>query len=242
MLSLIDQLENLTVTIMHGPQALHCGLFSGPVDRVLLGLKTHANTISHSRLTALEASFPRTREAMGEAEFNAICRNYCETAAARASNNNRIGSGFAAFTERENGRTDLADLARIEWASLQSYHAADALVMSLAMLANLDETALLQQLVATHPAARIIKLNGTTARLLPELGGAQLADHALITRPEMDVMLTAATPLEAMLFDAAANGTDIGNLLGIAIEHSIDAAALTPLMTLINAGALIQQR
>ena len=44
-------------TINNGPDVLDPALFAGPLDRVLIGLKTHANTISHARLTALEATF-----------------------------------------------------------------------------------------------------------------------------------------------------------------------------------------
>ncbi len=37
-------------------------LFAGPHERVLVGMKVHANTISHARLVALEETFPRTRD------------------------------------------------------------------------------------------------------------------------------------------------------------------------------------
>jgi hypothetical protein len=66
-------------TINNGPDVLDPALFAGPLDRVLIGLKTHANTISHARLTALEATFPRLLEHLGQQKFNLLSRSYIET-------------------------------------------------------------------------------------------------------------------------------------------------------------------
>ena len=71
MFSLEAAQANFIATINHGPAALDHTLFDGPLERVLLGLKAHANTISHARLVALEESFPLTRQALGdEASIN----------------------------------------------------------------------------------------------------------------------------------------------------------------------------
>ena len=65
MLSLKAAQANFIATINDGPDALDHSLFDGPIDRVMLGLKAHANTISHARLVALEETFPLTRQALG---------------------------------------------------------------------------------------------------------------------------------------------------------------------------------
>ena len=44
-----------------GPDFAPHDLFSAIPERVMLGLRVHANTISHARLVALEDTFPRTR-------------------------------------------------------------------------------------------------------------------------------------------------------------------------------------
>ncbi len=72
MLSLSDAQGNFIDTINEGPDRLDALLFAGSTDRVLLGLKAHANTINHARLVALEETFPLTRQEIGEAPFNLL--------------------------------------------------------------------------------------------------------------------------------------------------------------------------
>ena len=61
-MSSLDRAQaNFIATINDGPDALDPELFSGPIDRVLLGLKAHANTISHARLVALKRLSPYAR-------------------------------------------------------------------------------------------------------------------------------------------------------------------------------------
>jgi hypothetical protein len=74
MRALPDLQGQMRKAIALGPACVPQGLFAGPLDRVLLGLATHANTISHARLIALEETFPHTRAAMGEQAFNKLCR------------------------------------------------------------------------------------------------------------------------------------------------------------------------
>ncbi|HMS22082.1 MAG TPA: DNA-binding domain-containing protein [Sphingorhabdus sp.] len=95
--SLSDAQRNFIATLNEGPDTLDPALFAGAPERVLLGLKAHANTISHARLVALEESFPLTRGEMGEERFNTLSREYVETAPAKASDLAHIGRHFAPF-------------------------------------------------------------------------------------------------------------------------------------------------
>jgi len=62
----------------HGPAHLPQGLFTGSPERVLAGMKVHANTISHARLVALEDTFQRTRQFIGHESFNAHSRLFIQ--------------------------------------------------------------------------------------------------------------------------------------------------------------------
>ena len=97
MLSLRAAQANFITTINDGPDALDQTLFAGPIDRVMLGLKAHANTISYARLVALEETFPLTRQALGDEQFNQLSRGYVETPKARACDANAIGFDFPRF-------------------------------------------------------------------------------------------------------------------------------------------------
>lgn len=236
--SLAETQRNLIATVNEGPGALDARLFAGMPDRIILGLKAHANTISHARLVALEASFPLTRAEIGEARFNAICRDYTDTAYARGSDIALIGRDFANFLESAAASPAICDLAAVEWAWLESYHAADAGPLLLADIAALDDGGLLALQVILHPAARLVKVRSALANPLAHL--AQGRDAAiLISRPEAEVRLLA---IDERTYNAAhdcLHPTTIGNLLALASEQAEEADAIGPAMTLIGAGALV---
>jgi hypothetical protein len=238
MLALEHQLSNFIDTLNLGPDALDPALFSGPIDRVLLGLKAHANTISHARLIALEHSFPLTREAMGDARFNALSRQFCECAVARRSDSNRIGAGFAAFLDGQGTGASLIDLAHIEWAWIESYDAADAPPLTLNDLSGLDVAAVLALRITLHPAVRLVKARAPLSPLLADLGSDAETAAVMITRPDADVFLHALNAQTMHVARAAQKSTFISNLLSASIEQQGEAASLEPVLTLINAGAL----
>ncbi len=240
MLPLNDQLGNFAKTINDGPDALNPALFDGPIDRVILGLKAHANTISHARLVALEETFPRTRNALGESEFNTLSRAYCETEFARSSVPNSIGEGFALFLQSCAQDAAIIDLCRIEWAWLESYHAPDTPALMLADLAIFGEEALLALQIAPHPAARMIALHAPVSPELSEFAPQATTPAILITRPENAVALTALTKLDMAIFCAANFSANIGNLLTVGIEQADEQAALDAVMKLMGAGALVK--
>ncbi len=230
-------------TINDGPCALNPELFAGDPQRILLGIKAHANTISYARLRALEDTFPRMRsQMMGGAAFNALSRAYCGTAKARGLDNNWIGSGFAAYLTAQNAAPEHTDMAHIEWATLESYHAADAPVITLADLATFTEQQLLTCPVICHPAARVIMLCAPDFALIEELERVLCMPAILITRPEMQVQMLAIDMVTAAIFEAVETGCVMADLLEIATERTEEGAALTPMLRLIGAGALAVSR
>lgn len=240
--SLADIQANFIATINEGPAALDASLFAGDPQRIMLGLRAHANTISHARLVALEETFPRTRSAMGDEAFNAASRSFIETADARARNNDALGEHFAAALRHNGQPADIADLAAVEWLWLQSYHAREAAPLALADLAGLDETALLALPVAPHPAAFAMKLSAPLSAELAELQDAGDAAAILITRPDSVPVLTPVGAIEADLAvltrQPGQKNIPLGNLLALSAEQGGEDDALSPVITLINAGAL----
>jgi hypothetical protein len=236
MLTLEAAQSNFIRTINDGPDALDPKLFAGPFDRVLLGLKAHANTINHARLIALEQSFPLTRTHLGEAEFNRLSRAYTETDAGRASDNNAIGAAFPAFLAATQIDASALELAQIEWGWLQSYHAADADALELSTIAGLGEPALLNFVVEWHPSTRLVQATAPISPQLPELAGAR---SILVVRPEADVRLLALDVATTALALSCEKATTVGNLLALASEQEGMADPSGSVLTLIGAGALI---
>lgn len=214
----------IAATLLHGPGYLPAGLFAGDDTAVLRGLRVHANTISHARLVALEETFPRTREHLGDAEFNRQSRAFVEGGGAEALALPDIGRDFAGWLADPLA----ADVARIEWAWLESYHAAEADPLRLADLAGQDEATLLRLPVRLHPAARIVTLTSDAA--LPS-GTTAL----LVIRPAAEVRLLALHPAEDAALDLAKEISPLGNPIArLAEQHPDGGAAIA---ALIDAGA-----
>ena len=234
MSSLANAQTNFIDTINDGPDRLDPALFAGPPDRILLGLKAHANTISHARIVALEETFPLTRQHLGDAAFNELAREFVETDAARASDANRIGLGFPICMSHPATK----ELAQIEWAWLESYHAAEAAPLTLGDLASLDEAALLALPIAPHPSARTVTVSAPIASALQELSGEQTA-AILCVRPDAEVRLVPLDAIQLAVFAASAQkSASLGNLLTVALEQAGEQAPLEPILHLIGAGAL----
>ena len=240
MLRLPDAQTNFIDTINNGPGRLDPALFAGPEDRILLGLKAHANTISHARLVALEETFPLTRAQIGDAAFNALSREYVETAEARAMDSNRIGQSFIAFLRGFPVNPTTSQLAAIEWAWLESYNAADATALGVSDLGGLDEAALLAMGIAPHPSVRVTGLCAPLAPALDELA-AQHAHAVLTVRPDAEVRLVALDALQSQLLEVASTeNCTLSNLLAFALEVLGEQAPLEPILYLIRAGALVK--
>ncbi len=221
----------IAATLLHGPDHLPPALFAGDEAAVLRGLRVHANTISYARLVALEDSFPRTRDHLGEGEFNRLSRAFIEGGDAEDRSLTDIGTHFADWLADPLA----ADLARIEWAWLESYHAADTPALTLADIAGLDEAALLALPVRRHPAVRTITLSSAAAALV-DPGFAPDVAALLITRPEAELRMFALHPADAAMLGMAAENSPLGNLIAPLAEHHPDGGAA--IAALIAAGTL----
>lgn len=229
-----------------GPAHLPENLFSGPRERVLAGMKVHANTISHARLVALEETFVRTRAVIGHDEFNRRSRLFLEQPGVTRQPLAMIGTGFDAFLAEQGDTAGVSDLARFEWLWLEAYHAADAEPLALAELAGLAPEALMAVRLAAHPSARpdylVPQVRALLASEVPDL---EHAEAVLLVRPHAEVLISAISATAAGTLTLAHNPQTIGNLLALPGEHSDDEeqqaeANRRALVALINAGALVR--
>lgn len=220
----------LAATLLHGPGHLPDALFAGDEAAVLRGLRIYANTISHARLVALEETFPRTREYFGEGQFNRLSRAFVDAGGAEGRSLTDVGAGFADWLVDPLA----ADLARVEWAWLESYNAAEAPALGLADLSVYDETSLLNLPVRLHPATRHLVFGADTAPLL-DRAFAPGTPALLVTRPHADVRLFPAHTAELAALRLAEEISPLGNLLALLAEDHPDGGAA--LAALVDAGA-----
>lgn len=241
----LDQVQQLMMTALdEGPADLPENLFLGLPERVLAGMKVHANTISHARLVALEDTFPRTREMIGHELFNERSRQFLQQPGVTAKPLAEIGLGFDAFLMALGETAEIAALARFEWQWLTSYHAADASPLALTELAGLSSDDLLALELQRHPAAMASRFAPLVHELIgTEVPGLDQAEAILIARPQADVLISPATTLMVELLQVAEAPNTIGNLLVFGNGNPSDESeqaekSMQALVALINAGAL----
>ncbi|MGE3690026.1 MAG: putative DNA-binding domain-containing protein [Novosphingobium sp.] len=241
-------LERLQTGMMraldYGPDFLPQGLFAGSPERILAGMKIHANTISHARLVAIEDTFPRTMSLLGQARFNEVSRSYLEQPGVTARCLARIGEDFPGYlASLDEGAA--TGLARFEWLWLQAYHAADAVALRLAELAGIAPEDLMEIAVQAHPAASIGQFDAAHHLIGLEIPGLDECAAILLTRPEADVLVSPACAGMAAVFSSCENRITIGNLFASASEPGC-MVQLPPddfmpaLIALLEAGALQQ--
>ena len=237
--SLADGQTRFIACLQKGPAHFPDDLFSQDAERALLGLKAHANNISHARLVALEDSYPRLHAHMGHALFHALSRDYIDQPPIMACDINHIATDFPAFLETcGHGRTEI-DLARIEWAWIESYRAAEARPVALPDIATLAEDRLLAFPIALHPAMRLITISGPISPELGELVDAQTG-ALMITRPEALVLSHPLDAVEQTIAEKMSDCDTMGNLLEHALELIDEATAMQPIIKLIQTGALMR--
>jgi hypothetical protein len=197
MFALRETCDAFAATLRGGPDVCPDGLFRGTRDRALLGLKVHANTISHARLIALEESFPHTRDAMGEGAFNAASRLWLDAGHGGDRPLALIGADFPGWLAAHAETRAFAPLARFEWFWLEAYHAAEAVPFGPAAMQAIAPDGLLAMVVAPHPSARIMPCDEPIAALC---GFPAIPDHVFVARPDAEVKVHPATATMARLF------------------------------------------
>lgn len=236
MLELEQVQQAMMRAIALGPDHVPHDLFTGTHARSLRGLAVHANTISHARLIALEDTFPRTRQFLGEAAFNTLSRAFLETGAAGLPLA-QIVQRFPEWLAAECQQPGSTDLARFERAWLQCYHGTDAVALSLPALTELGPGGIASLVLVRHPASAALDLHADARAAIEEGSGTPLpCAGILLARPEAEVRIVSANPAAMRLFGTFGEPSPVCNLLAQSSEPGMQEA----LLALVAAGALIR--
>ena len=148
------------------------------------------------------------------------------------------------FAPRQTALDRLADLARLENAWVEAYHAADAPTAAIGDLAALGAASLPEARVAFHPAARILRFSTPAASIWASAqtcaGAAEpvgdIGEDALVTRPDADVRVRVLPPLG---YDFALSLSEGATLIEAALglnDRAFDFG--THLVGLVESGAV----
>ena len=191
----------------------------------------YRNNVTVSLIEALAKIFPATLRITGPDFFRAMARAHVRASPPVSPLLFQYGRGFPDFIagyEHAAGMPWLPDVARIERAWLDAYHAADAPPLPPGALAGIAPDRLGDVVLTPHPATRILRSRHPAVSIFVAnrregpVGpvAARGPEDALITRPSLEVVVRHLPPGGAEFLERLAAGAP----LGAAAEAALAAA------------------
>lgn len=224
------------------PDGLRAWNGSDPARRFAV----HRNNVVSSLVEALADTFPVVQALVGVDFFRAMAGVFVREHPPRSRLLVRYGGGFADFIAGfapAAGVPYLPDVARLEMARVNAFHAADAQPLSLEQsgqaLAAGPRTGELQ--LAVHPSVSVVASPYAIVSIwaahqalgAPEPVDPDSAETALVLRPHLDVLVLSCAPGTAVFVQCLQGGADLAGSAGNAAgAGDFDlTAALSLLMT-----------
>jgi len=207
----------------------------------------YRNNVTVSLIDALAATFPAVQRITGTDFFRAMARFHVRETPPSSPLLFEYGRDFANFIDRYEYAQSmpwLGDIARLERAWLDAYHAADCQVLAAEKLASVSPAHLAELRFKVHPATRVLRsrypaVTVFAANRNPGPVGRvdNVPEDALITRPESDVVVRLLQPGGAAFLRYLLDGQTLGAAVAAAFESnpSFDLPAM--ISEMIAAGA-----
>lgn len=208
----------------------------------------YRNNVTHSLVTALEEIFPAVALILGKRNFRMIARDFVRASPPRSRLVFEYGEGFAVHLAGFDPIRHLAylpDVARLERAWLDAYHAADGVPLTPGAVGALSPEALASARFTPHPAMRLVRSDYAVHTIfvahrtgpMPERIDAGIAESVLVTRPALQVELRHVQPGEAVFLLALRDGATLQEAAECAVlgNPSFDLAGAIGL--LLSSGA-----
>ncbi len=181
----------------------------------------YRNNLLVSLIEALEATYPVVQRMVGSDFFKAAAKTYIRRTPPRSPVLLLYGETFGDFLdgfEPAAGVPYLGDVARLEWARVNAYHAADAEPLSIERLAGLPQDLLAEVRFTLHPSLRLISSIYPVASLWAATSGAdpqaevdmKRGEDAAVLRPMLAVDLRLLPPGGHAFMAALADGRTLG--------------------------------
>ncbi len=170
----------------------------------------YRNNVAVGLIGALEARYPGSRRIVGDDLFRAMARAFVGARKPRSPVMIAYGEDFPEFAaayvaslEAGPNLAHVADVARLENAWVEAYHAKDAPVATIGDLGKLSPDQLPGMRIELHAAARLLRFVTPAASIWasnqcgaePAAPSAWIGEDAVITRPDCDVSVRILPPL-----------------------------------------------
>jgi len=190
----------------------------------------YRNNVTVSMIDALAAIYPATQRITGTEFFRAMARFHVRATPPTSPLLFEYGRDFPAFIEcypHARAMPWLPDVARLERAWLDAYHAADAAPLAAAALAALAPERLAGARLTPHPALRVVTSPHPVVSIFAANRGTgpvgrieAVAEDALVTRPGLDVAVRCLPPGGASFLAHLAAGEPLATAAEAALAFS----------------------
>ena len=207
-------------------------LVSGPNGKAAYKrYNVYRNNVTVNLIDALAAVFPSTLRITGADFFRAMARFHVRATPPSSPLLFKYGHDFPDFIEQyEYARSMpwLADVARIERAWLDAYHAADAEPLEPRALAAIPAEGLSDTTLTPHPATRIVRSQFPAVAIFAAnrsegpVGRIETSgpEDALVTRPHLEVMVRRLSPGGAVFLMRLIAGEPLGTAAAATLAES----------------------
>lgn len=193
----------------------------------------YRNNVTVSLTEAMAATFPAVRAVVGDVFFGEMALRFVRETPPCSPLLFEYGRDFAAFVANfapAEGLPFLPDVAQLDRAWLDAYHAADAGVLDASKFAARDEDAMMAAVFVPHPALAIVSSdfplvtiwNAARAGVVPDFADEPQSEWAIVSRPDITVHVVAVSAREGAFFNALRDGTPLGEAAEAALAADPD--------------------
>jgi Putative DNA-binding domain len=213
----------------------------------------YRNNVTVSLIDALVAIYPAVQRITGAEFFRAMARFHVRATPPTSPLLFEYGRDFPAFIGSYEYAQDmpwLADVARIERAWLDAYHAADAPPLPAATLAQVPPDRLGDTIFRAHPTTRIVRsvypavaifaMNRADGPVTSLKSSA--AEDALVTRPDMEVEVRLLPPGNATFLASLIEGETLAEAASKALDEASSFDLSASIAGMIEAGVFTTLR
>ena len=242
-----DSQNAFAAALLHPDLPLPQGIITarGPADP--LRFAVYRNNVYVGLTTALAQRFPVTKRLVGSEFFAGMARAFAADHKPSSPLIMHYGDDFPAFIAAFPPAAPvayLADVARIEVAWSQAYHAADGPPLDVAQLTFIPPECIADLALAPHPSARLVRSDFPAGSIWSAHQGETVtpvgdwrAEAVLILRPAMQVEIRILPAGDAEFLARLLDGATLGQAAQAAFAASTDFEFGSALIGLTALGA-----
>lgn len=246
-----DRQRDFSAALLDPTQPVPAGLVGPDGERSAKRFAVYRNNVVVGLTEALQDAFPAVCRIVGDEFFQAMARIYALSDLPASPILLDYGAGFPDFIAGFQPAATLPylpDVARIERAWIEAYHAREALRLQASDFAAIDADRLAEIHLTVHPSLRVVRSrlpaltiwrmnvgDGVPKPVDLEAGG----EDALIVRPEAEVEVRSMPPGAAEFVAALAAGLSVSEAMKAALTADPQFDLSGNLAGLIGTGVFV---